>query len=892
MLKNAWAQPYLVVLDQLDVVFKKGLSSDEVSKRQQKYGLNQLRKHKKKSLWQILLNQLKSIIVVLLAVATFVSFIYGEVLEGWAVLVVIIINAAIGFFTELQAVRSMEALFKLGKVKTRVRRNGKISEIDAEELVPGDIVILEGGDVITADLRLIEGSKIQANESTLTGESMPVEKSIEPVEKDAVVADRSCMLHKGTVVTRGAGAGVVLATGTNTELGQISSLVQEAEEEHTPLEERLDVLGYRLIGLTLLIVLFVTLAGIYRGKDIFLMIETGIALAVASIPEGLPIVATIALAKGVQLMAEKNALVNRLSSVETLGTTGIIFTDKTGTLTENRMTVTHYLLPGHEVSVKTNGQVTFGEGSTRVLDPATHTTLKNALETGVLCNNASLDESEAGMGTGDPLEVALLASAQTTGGQFKNLRERYPELREEAFDPEVKMMATWNKLEEGTCRISVKGAPGEVLNSCKSELVDGEQKPLTDTRKRQWIKLNDEFAANGHRLIALACRETESTEGNPYQDLIFLGLVSLLDPPRKDVKDAITKCKEAGIRVIMVTGDQKETARFIAASVGLVEDKNAPVIHGKDLLPAEEFQQSSDKSSHILDSNIFARISPKQKLDLIELYQKRGYVVAMTGDGVNDAPALKKADIGIAMGQRGTQVAKEASDMVLTDDAFSTIVLAIKQGRVIFGNIQRFIYYLLSCNVSEILIVGLATLLGAPLPLLPLQILFLNLVTDIFPALALGMGKAEEGVMGQPPRKAGEPILDSKHWIGIGGYGLVITGVVIGALYIGLHQLELDQPGAVTISFLTLAFAQLWHVFNMRSPASGVFNNTITRNKWVWAALVLCLIITLVAVYIPSVAAVLKVTVPSFNGWMVILGMSLIPLVLGQLQKSIFQGRV
>lgn len=891
MQQRAWAQSQSDVLDMLEVKAEKGLSSEQISARQKKFGLNQLRKHKKKGLWQILFNQLKSIIVALLAVAALVSFIFGEMLEGWAVLVVIFINTGIGFFTELRAVRSMEALFKLGKVKTRVRRNGEISEIDAEELVPGDIVIIEGGDVITADLRLFEASKIQANESTLTGESMPVEKSTDPVEADAVVADRRCMLHKGTAVTRGSGAGVVLATGTHTELGQISLLVQEAKEEHTPLEERLDLLGYRLIGLTLVIVLFVTLAGIYHGKDVLLMIETGIALAVASIPEGLPIVATIALAKGVRLMAEKNALVNRLSSVETLGATGIIFTDKTGTLTENRMTVTHYLLPENEVLVEINGEVKFEGSDAAALDPTTDDTLKIALETGVFCNNASLDEREPGKGTGDPLEVALLASAQTSDGAFSNLRAQYPEVREEAFDPEVKMMATWNKMEEGSYRVSVKGAPGEVLDACKNELVEGQQKPLDDGRKQDWLQLNDEFAANGHRLIALAYRETDSTEGDPYQELTFLGLVSLMDPPRKDVKDAIIKCKQAGVRVIMVTGDQKETARFIATSVGLVEDKNAPVIHGKDLLAGQDFVQADGHSSQILDSNIFARTSPKQKLDLIELYQKKGHVVAMTGDGVNDAPALKKADIGIAMGQRGTQVAKEAADMVLTDDAFSTIVSAIKQGRVIFGNIRRFIYYLLSCNVSEVLIVGLATLLGAPLPLLPLQILFLNLVTDVFPALALGMGEAEEGVMQQSPRKTNEPILNNKHWIGIGAYGLVITGAVIGALYIGLRVLHLDQTGAVTISFLTLAFAQLWHVFNMRSPASGVFDNTIIRNKWVWGALMLCLIITLAVVYIPSLAMVLKITPPSVSGWLVILGMSLVPLLVGQFQKIIFKRR-
>lgn len=889
-LEQAWAEPVTSVLKSLGVEPATGLDNNEVSRRQEKYGFNQLRKHRNKNLLEILVDQLKSLIILLLVLAAAVSFIYGEFLEGWAILVVILINTGMGFFTELKAVRSMEALFELGRVTTRVRREGAVQEVDAEELVPGDIVIIEGGDIITADIRLIESSRMQANESTLTGESMPVGKSVEPVSNDTVLAERTSMLYKGTAITRGSGLGVVLQTGTHTELGHISSLVEEAEEEHTPLEERLDKLGYRLIGLTLVIACFVTVAGILGGKEIFLMIETGIALAVASIPEGLPIVATIALAKGMRIMARKNALVNRLSSVETLGTTGIIFTDKTGTLTENKMTVTHFLLPGRNIEVTADKNDNFREEDEKSsLNPDKVAALKKALETAVFCNNASLNTDDDQNGTGDPLEVALLASAAKAGENYIQLREKYPEKREEAFDAEVKMMAAWNEMEADHFRISVKGAPGVVLDACTKEYVDGEQKQLDKESKEKWLSLNDEYAANGHRMIALAYKEENTTEGDPYENLIFLGLVSLLDPPREDVEPAIKRCKEAGIRVIMVTGDQKETARFIAVSVGLSDEENSDVIHGKNLPSLEKDSTAEDPS--ILNSNIFARISPKQKLDLIELYQKKGHVVAMTGDGVNDAPALKKADIGIAMGQRGTQVAKEAADMVLTDDAFSTIVAAIEQGRVIFGNISRFIFYLLSCNVSEVLIVGLATLAGAPLPLLPLQILFLNLVTDVFPALALGVGEGEEGVMQQPPRKANTPILTNKHWLGIGIYGLIITGSVIGALYIALQVLELDQTGAVTISFLTLAFAQLWHVFNMRSGASGWINNTIMKNKWVWGALVLCVVITLGAVYIPPIAVVLKVTPPGFTGWMVILGMSLIPYFAGQLYKVFFNSR-
>jgi Ca2+-transporting ATPase len=586
-------------------------------------------------------------------------------------------------------------------------------------------------------------------------------------------------------------------------------------------------------------------------------------------------------------MADRNALINRLSSVETLGTTGIIFSDKTGTLTENRMTVTHFLLPGDKVHITSQNNHRFEDEEKKPISPQDHYSLRLALETGVLCNNASLTDPVEEKGNGDPLEVALLAAGYKAGINPKELNGQYPEVREEAFDPEVKMMATWNKTNSDTLRVSVKGAPGTLLRKCKFVYLDGETGELTEEQKKEWLQLNDELASEGQRMLALAYKETEDQSGDPYEDLILVGLVALMDPPRKDVRSALLKCKQAGIRVVMVTGDQKNTARYIAESVGLTEGDYVQIVHGSELPSPEELEASLSDTNEVLQANIFARISPRQKLDLIELYQKRGHIVAMTGDGVNDAPALKKADIGIAMGKRGTQVAKEASDMVLTDDAFATIVSAIEQGRIIFGNIRRFIYYLLSCNVSEVLIVGIATLIGSPLPLLPLQILFLNLVTDVFPALALGVGEGEQGIMSQPPRKSDEALLTNRHWLGIGAYGLVITASVLGALYIGLHYMQLDDTSAVTLSFLTLAFAQLWHVFNMRSPGSGLFNNIVTRNPWVWGALILCILIIISALNIPTVAQAMQIKTPGVQGWAVVLGMSLIPFLLGQLYKEL-----
>ncbi|MFH5885235.1 cation-translocating P-type ATPase [Halalkalibaculum sp. DA3122] len=903
-IQATWAKPADEVIRECNTDPEKGLSAKEVHQRRQQYGPNMLREHKKRSLWLILAEQFQSLIIGLLAAAAAVAFWFGEWIEGWAILVVIIINTLIGFFTELRAIRSMEALFKLGKMRTRVRREGRVEEIDATDLVPGDIVLVEAGDIITADLRITEASRLQADESALTGESLPVAKEKDPVDEDTVLAERRNMLYKGTAVTRGSGEGVVVATGTKTELGTISSLVEEAEEQQTPLEERLDKLGHRLIIVTLIIALFVVISGIVAGKELFLMIETGIALAVAAIPEGLPVVATIALAKGLRIMASRNALVNRLSSVETLGATGIICTDKTGTLTENRMTVTMAVLPGGPIELDADGEgndlavteqnglgTAGGTGEKPVLEPEPG--LTRLLEIGALCNNASLDnrgaprgDAGSGGGTGDPLEIALLTAGRKAGIEVSDLAERYPEVREEAFDPEVKMMATWNRVEDGESqyRVHVKGAPGAVMEVCDRILEQGSVKPLTPEKKEELKKVNRELAAQGLRMLALAYKGSDETEADPYEHLIYTGLVALLDPPRKDIAPAIERCRKAGIRVIMITGDQSETARYIAGAVGLLggEEELPEVIHGNDLPSNEELESVPEEKRAVLETSIFARISPGQKLNLIELYQQEGHIVAMTGDGVNDAPALKKADIGIAMGQRGTQVAREAADMVLTDDSFSSIVAAIEQGRIIFGNIRRFIYYLMSCNVSEVLVVGIASLLGTPLPILPLQILFLNLVTDVFPALALGVGEAEDGVMERPPRPPEEPILDDTHWKGIFVYGLIITGSVLSVLYIALWVLELDNRAAVTLSFLTLALTQLWHVFNMRSSSSGILDNTIIRNGWVWGALLLCVLLLLLAVYIPPIAAVLQVQPPGIVGWGIVLGFSLIPLIAGQ----------
>jgi Ca2+-transporting ATPase len=464
------------------------------------------------------------------------------------------------------------------------------------------------------------------------------------------------------------------------------------------------------------------------------------------------------------------------------------------------------------------------------------------------------------------------------------LLEDWPETHEEAFDPDTKMMATFHR-ENGTYRVAAKGAPEPVLEASAQILTKDGEKNFSDDERQSWIERNAKMAEAGLRVLALATRTVDDDEVDPYEDLTFLGLVGLLDPPREEVRPSLEACVEAGIRVVMVTGDHPVTARRIAQAVGLVESQDVDVIHGRDLGQWDDL--SEDERQRVLKAPIFARVSPKQKLDLIAVYQRDGYAVAMTGDGVNDAPALKKADIGVAMGERGTQVAKEASDMVLQDDRFSSILTAVEQGRVIFDNIRKFVFYLMSCNISEIAVISLASLVNAPLPLQPLQILFLNLVTDVFPALALGVGEGEEAIMHRPPRDPKEPILTRHHWVEMSGFSALITFSVLGVMAVALTSLGMVRERAVTISFLTLAFAQLWHVFNMRDRGTDLLENEIVRNPWVWGALILCTALLLAAVYVPGLNTVLKVVDPGLTGWGLVLGASLLPFVLGQIYKSI-----
>lgn len=864
------------ILARLGTTTEHGLSTHEVALRLKRFGANTLRMRQRTTWLRILRNQFESPVVGLLAAAAVVSFLFGEWKESGAIAVVLLINGLIGFSTEVRALRSMEALRGLGNVTTRVKRDGRSTVISAERLVPGDIVLLEGGDVVTADLRLIEASNLYADESALTGESVAVEKQSDPVDIDAPIAERSPMAYKGTLLTRGSGIGVVVATGMQSELGKISALVEEAEPEHSPLEKQLERLSGHLIRFTLVIVVAIGAVGFVSGQDSVLMIQTAIALAVAAIPEGLPIVATMALARGMWRMARQNALIERLAAVETLGATTVILTDKTGTLTENRMEVQEIVLGAGPVSVGIDPDGFCVDGKT--IESHRVSGLDEILTAAVLCNNAEL--AGTGMdGIGDPMELALLSVGRAAGQEQTSELDRYPKLREVAFDSETKMMATIHA-SEGAFVVFVKGAPEVVLDHTTSIAEDGGIRKLECHEIESWSARIDELAERGMRVLAIAMKRVADAGEPAYEDLVFLGLLGLHDPPRDDVPDAIAHCHRAGIRVVMVTGDHGVTARSIAKATGIA-GAQARVIDGRTLGPIEDL--SDDECRAVLNADVFARVDPAQKLDLVSVYQNAGEIVAMTGDGVNDAPALKKADIGVAMGLRGTQVAREAAAMVLRDDAFSTIVAAIREGRVIFRNIQTFVCYLLSCNLSEILIVGLAVGIGLPLPLLPLQILFLNLVTDVFPAFALGAGEGNPHMLKRHPRDPAEPIVTRALWVEIVGHATSITVATLGALIIARTFLDLESDAAVTVSFLTLAFAQLWHVFNMGDRREGMFVNDVTRNAFVWLALLLCSALLLAATYIPTAADLLHLHAPDLNTWALIAIMSVVPLLLGQI---------
>lgn len=857
-----------------DVNPETGLNSEEVQLRLNAFGRNVITKEDKKGPWIIFLSQFKNAIVYLLIVAVGLSFFFQEWLNGIAILIVIFINAVVGFYMEYQADRSMETLKKSATIPARVLRNGKTGEINSEEIVPGDILLLEAGDIIPADLRIFKSTQLQTDESPLTGESVPVDKLAGELNEGTLLAERSNMLYKGTSVTKGNTIAMASGTGMKTELGKIASLVQSADQAITPLEKKLEAFSKKLIKITIVLVIIIFVVGLLNGQKWFEMLETSIALAVAAIPEGLPIVATLALAQGMLKMSKYHVIVKKLSAVETLGSTHVICTDKTGTLTQNK------ILLGSITTA--SGTVDLSENKKLPDDKPNEMMIRIA----VLCNTASIGDD--GKETGDPLETGMLKFAMQQGVSIQEMKQKNPVKKEEPFSSETRIMAILCQTENGFT-VYAKGAIEELLKHCNRIFDGNEELSFDETLKQDWLSKAEQMAESGLRVIAGAFKNSNENDSQLYNELTFTGLYGMIDPPREDVFDAIKECKSAGIQIIMITGDHPSTAKNIGLKLGIITDQNQAVINGNDMHDYDQLNES-EKDTWIKTS-VFARVSPKQKLDLVTVLQDRKKIVAMTGDGVNDAPAIKKADIGIAMGDRGTQVAQDVADMVLKDDSFTSIVHAIKQGRIIFENIRKFVIYLLSCNISELMVIAVASILNLHFQLFPLQILYINIVTDVLQALALGVSDGSGSVMKQLPRNTAEPIIDNKRWHAILYYSFIISICSYAAVYLSyntVHQIESFDPGlGNNILFYTLIFSQLLHVFNMGSGDVSFFKTEVFRNKFVWYASIACVVIIVVTYMVEPIRNILSVYSMLPVDWAIAVGMSFVSLIIIQLSQKL-----
>jgi len=852
----------------------KGLSQQEAEKRIEKYGLNEIKEEKKISLFQIFIDQFKSPLIIILLAAIILTLIIGEYADSILITIIVIVNAILGFAQEYKAEKSIEALKKLASLKATVIRDGKKERILAKELVPGDIIRLEEGEKIPADARLIEVISLETHESALTGESTSVAKEINEIKEKKSIAEQSNMIFSGTVITKGRGKAIVVRTGMKTEIGKIAEMMQSEKKEQTPMQMELTKLG-KLLGIAVIVVcIIVFLTGILRGNDVVEMFEAAIALAVAAIPEGLPAVVTITLALGVTRLVRKNALVRKLHSVETLGCTNVICTDKTGTLTKDEMTVKEIFV--NNKLIKVTGQGYSTEGVFLDSKPEDYEFL---LRISSLCNNASINNEKI---FGDPTETALLVCASKASLLREKLEQDFPRIHELPFDSERKMMTTIHK-NKGRKIAFVKGAPKHILNNCSFYYENGEIIKLTKSKKEEFLEKNREMASKALRVLGMAFRELPEkikySAETIEKDLVFVGFAGMIDPPRAEIKDAIKLCRKAGIRVIMLTGDQKTTAMAIGIQIGLI-NKDDEVITGMDImkLSGREFDNVVRKV------NIFARISPRDKIRIVDSLKKYGNIVAMTGDGVNDAPALKKADIGIAMGITGTDVSKEASDMILTDDNFASIVNTIKEGRGIYDNIKKFVEYLLSSNLGEILVIFIAMLIGMPLPLIAIHILWINLATDGLPALALSVDPTEPGIMERKPRKKDSKILSKNIVLRMMAVGIImcVGTLALFKLYDPVNNLAYAQ----TMAFSTLMMFQMFNVLNCRSEKNSIFKIGIFSNMYLIGAIILSVILQIVVIHTPL--AVFFKTIPlSLIDWVYVILMSSTVLIFGETIKLI-----
>lgn len=875
------------VLDALGVSMERGLHEKEVQKRRKEMGSNELQEKKKTSLWILFFRQLQDTMVMILLVATAISAWLGEMMDAIAILAIVILNAVLGLIQESKAEKSLQALMKLSSPTTFVLREGEWRRVGASELVPGDIIRLESGNRIPADVRFLKTDSLSVEESALTGESIPVDKTEERLTgRDIPLADQKNMGFMGTLVVRGKGTAVVVATGMKTEMGKIAHLIQTSEAMETPLQRRLEQLGKILITVAIILTALVVITGILQGQAVYDMLLAGISLAVAAIPEGLPAIVTVALALGVQRMIKRNAIVRKLPSVETLGCATIICSDKTGTLTQNEMTVKRLWVPHQSIAVSGIGYEPTGEfiRNDKTIDPTQEQGFRKLLEIGVLCNNAELIKEEDWVLDGDPTEGALLVVGKKAGLEKEKLQKHYPIEKEYPFDSARKMMSILCKTATGQVAM-VKGAPDILLERCTHYLQNGRTYRMTDHMRKEIQRQNDSMARNALRVLAFAYREGRMGKPNKPRDveesLTFVGLMGMVDPPRLEVKEAIERCRQAGIRTVMITGDHQVTAEAIATELGLRRPFGRTMT-GKELSQIQE----RDFEKMVEKVDVFARVTPEHKLKIVKALQAKGHVVAMTGDGVNDAPAIKSADIGIAMGKTGTDVSKEASSLVLADDNFATITAAIEEGRNIYDNIRKFISYLLASNVGEILIMFFAMLAALPLPLVPIQILWVNLVTDGLPAMALGVDPAEKNVMNRPPRNIREGIFAR----GV-GWKIVTRGILIGLISWFAFWVAYNEPGADlirarTIAFATLVMAQLIYVFDCRSE-STIFGRNPFGNRALLLAVASSVLLLLVVVYVPGLQTIFHTTSLGIRDWILITVASSLPVILAGLLDQI-----
>jgi len=905
------------ILAELEVNREEGLSEEQISQRLDTFGTNELQEAPPISIWVKIYEQFANFVVVLLLVAAVISAVLGEWVEAAAIMIIVLLNAGLGVIQESRAEEALAALKKMASPDANVIRSGHRQAIPARDVVPGDIVFLEAGNFVPADVRLLETANLRIDEAALTGESFAVTKNATlELEENSALGDRKTMAYTGTLVTYGRGVGVVVNTGMATEIGQIASLLQTVEEGETPLQKRLDSFGKTLGWVTLVISAVVFVEGMITGTAPLEMFIIAVSLAIAAVPEGLPAVVTITLALGMQEMISRNALIRRLSSVETLGSATIICSDKTGTLTQNEMTVTKIAVDGEFLDISGTGYSVEGEflrDGEKVNLAKDYPGILTALWIGALNNDAILetDYDESGKRTlrmiGDPTEGALLVAAAKGGALPAPLAQSYPRIEEIPFDSERKRMVTIHAIEQPEASdvspfydqkqkawyvVAQKGAPDIVLERCTHyQSREDNAIPLDDEQRRRILAANDRMTDQALRVLGVAYRVVENLEylqdGNLNheieQELIFVGLLGMIDPARPEVLPALQIARQAGIRTAMITGDYPNTAKAIALEIGLLQEGHN-VLTGKEL---DELSKDQLKEA-VLTTDVFARVSPEHKVRIVEAFRANNEVVAMTGDGVNDAPSIKKADIGIAMGITGTDVAKETADMVLTDDNYASIVSAVEQGRVIYSNIRKFVYFLLSCNIAEIATIFLATMFGWKSPLTAIQLLWLNLVTDGAPALALGLEKGDPDLMDQPPRDPDEPILNRFMLTGITIQTIAITVVTLGAYWIGLTRFP---EMASTMAFVTLSFSELLRAFTARSERVQILKIGLFTNKVMNWAILSSLILLLGVIYVPFLQGIFDTVPLGWLQWQIILPLLLGPSIAAELTKALLQNR-